>query len=154
MWSCRFITCFVTVFAIVIAITKDLPDVEGDRRYNIKTLATTLGVRNIAFLGEQPPLASQPHLARTCCNVPQSRLPPAGSGLLCLNYLGAVVLALRLPNAFRVPLMIGAHCLLAVGTIWQTLQLQSKKYSASAIQAYYRFIWNLLYTEYVLLPFL
>lgn len=50
--------------------------------------------------------------------------------------------------------MIGAHCLLAVGTIWQTLQLQSKKYSASAIQAYYRFIWNLLYTEYALLPFL
>ena len=65
MWSCRFITCFVTVFAIVIAITKDLADVEGDRRYNIKTLATTLGVRNIAFLGEQDSLASQPCLART-----------------------------------------------------------------------------------------
>lgn len=59
MWSCRFITCFVTVFAIVIAITKDLADVEGDRRYNIKTLATTLGVRNIAFLGEQDSLAGQ-----------------------------------------------------------------------------------------------
>ena len=59
MWSCRFITCFVTVFAIVIAITKDLADVEGDRRYNIKTLATTLGVRNIAFVGEQDSLAGQ-----------------------------------------------------------------------------------------------
>jgi homogentisate solanesyltransferase len=28
-----FITTFVTFFALVIAITKDLPDVEGDRRY-------------------------------------------------------------------------------------------------------------------------
>ena len=27
-----FITTFVTLFALVIAITKDLPDVEGDRR--------------------------------------------------------------------------------------------------------------------------
>ena len=28
-----FITCFVTLFALVIAITKDLPDVEGDRKW-------------------------------------------------------------------------------------------------------------------------
>lgn len=51
-WSCRFVTCFVTVFATVIAITKDLPDVEGDRKYNIDTLATRLGVRTIAFAGK------------------------------------------------------------------------------------------------------
>ena len=49
---CRFVTCFVTVFATVIAITKDLPDVEGDRKYNIDTLATRLGVRTIAFAGK------------------------------------------------------------------------------------------------------
>ena len=47
----RFITSFVTVFATVIAITKDLADVEGDLKYNIKTLATQLGVRGVAFLG-------------------------------------------------------------------------------------------------------
>ena len=49
---CRFVTSFVTVFATVIAITKDLPDVEGDRKFNIDTLATRLGVRTIAFAGE------------------------------------------------------------------------------------------------------
>lgn len=48
---CRFITSFVTVFATVIAITKDLADVEGDLKYNIKTFATQLGVRGVAFLG-------------------------------------------------------------------------------------------------------
>ena len=50
--ACRFITSFVTVFATVIAITKDLPDVEGDLKYNIKTFATQLGVRGVAFLGD------------------------------------------------------------------------------------------------------
>lgn len=49
--TCRFVTSFVTVFATVIAITKDLPDVEGDRRYNIDTLATRFGPRTIAFTG-------------------------------------------------------------------------------------------------------
>ncbi len=46
-----FITAFVTVFATVIAITKDLPDVEGDKANNITTFATRLGVRNVAMLG-------------------------------------------------------------------------------------------------------
>ena len=42
---CSFITAFVTLFATVIAITKDLPDVEGDRQHGIRTFATQLGVR-------------------------------------------------------------------------------------------------------------
>ena len=69
-WSpaITFITCFVTMFATVIAITKarrrvvcsrlgaaltpalqDLPDVEGDRQHDIQTFATQLGVRNISL---------------------------------------------------------------------------------------------------------
>ena len=47
----RFITCFVTVFATVIAITKDLADVEGDRKYGIQTFSTRLGTRRVTFLG-------------------------------------------------------------------------------------------------------
>ncbi|KAI8019036.1 hypothetical protein LOK49_LG04G00497 [Camellia lanceoleosa] len=66
-----FITTFVTLFALVIAITKDLPDVEGNRKFQISTLATKLGVRNIAFLG---------------------------SGLLLLNYIGAILAAVFMPQ--------------------------------------------------------
>ena len=47
----RFITCSVITFATVIAITKDLPDVEGDRKYGIETFSTRLGTRAVAFLG-------------------------------------------------------------------------------------------------------
>ena len=40
-----FVTGFVTLFATVIAITKDLPDIEGDKQFGIETFATRMGVR-------------------------------------------------------------------------------------------------------------
>ena len=79
---------------------------------------------------------------------------PAGSGLLIGNYAAAVLLAVKLPWAFRVPLMVGSHILLAVGVLYATLQLEAAKYSRQSIQTYYQFIWNVFYAEYCLLPFL
>ncbi|KAJ3674609.1 hypothetical protein LUZ60_005225 [Juncus effusus] len=126
-WSSpvAFITCFVTLFALVIAITKDLPDVEGDRKFQISTLATKLGVRNIAFLG---------------------------SGLLLANYLAAIFVALYMPQAFRRIVMIPIHGLLASGLIFQSWVLEQEKYTKEAISQYYRFIWNLFYAEYLFFP--
>jgi len=115
----------VTLFALVIAITKDLPDVEGDRKYQISTLATKLGVRNIAFLG---------------------------SGLLLANYIGAIVVAFTMPQAFRSTVMVPAHAVLAAGLIFQTWVLEQAKYTKDAISQYYRFIWNLFYAEYIFFP--
>ncbi|KAB8106059.1 hypothetical protein EE612_040248, partial [Oryza sativa] len=126
-WSSpvAFITCFVTLFALVIAITKDLPDVEGDRKYQISTLATKLGVRNIAFLG---------------------------SGLLIANYVAAIAVAFLMPQAFRRTVMVPVHAALAVGIIFQTWVLEQAKYTKDAISQYYRFIWNLFYAEYIFFP--
>ncbi|XP_049396097.1 homogentisate solanesyltransferase, chloroplastic [Solanum stenotomum] len=128
-WSSpvAFITTFVTVFALVIAITKDLPDVEGDRKFQISTLATKLGVRNIAFLG---------------------------SGLLLTNYIGAVVAAIYMPQAFRCSLMIPVHVILASCLVFQAWLLERANYTKEAISAYYRFIWNLFYAEYIIFPFI
>lgn len=128
-WSSpvAFITTFVTVFALVIAITKDLPDVEGDRKFQISTLATKLGVRNIAFLG---------------------------SGLLLINYIGAVLAAVYLPQAFRSQLVISVHVILASSLIFQTWILEKANYGKEAISAFYRFIWNLFYAEYIIFPFI
>ncbi|CAM0954208.1 unnamed protein product [Alopecurus aequalis] len=126
-WSSpvAFITCFVTIFALVIAITKDLPDVEGDRKFQISTLATKLGVRKIAFLG---------------------------SGLLLANYIAAIVVPFLIPQAFRGTVMVPFHAALAVALILQTLILEQAKYSKDAISQYYRFIWNLFYAEYIFFP--
>ncbi|XVE75798.1 hypothetical protein DITRI_Ditri12bG0121100 [Diplodiscus trichospermus] len=128
-WSApvAFITTFVTLFALVIAITKDLPDVEGDRKFQISTLATKLGVRNIAFLG---------------------------SGLLLVNYVTAVLAAVYMPQAFRRSLMIPAHILLALCLIFQAWLLEQANYTKEAISVFYHFIWNLFYTEYAIFPFI
>ncbi|CAL2272749.1 unnamed protein product [Prunus armeniaca] len=128
-WSSpvAFITTFVTLFALVIAITKDLPDVEGDRKFQISTFATKLGVRKIAFLG---------------------------SGLLLLNYVGSIFAASFMPQAFRRSLMIPTHTILALILIFQTWVLEQANYTKEAIAAYYRFIWNLFYAEYIIFPFI
>ncbi|XWS66513.1 hypothetical protein CRYUN_Cryun05aG0206300 [Craigia yunnanensis] len=127
-WSApvAFITTFVTLFALLIAITKDLPDVEGDLKFQISTLATKLGVRNIAFLG---------------------------SGLLLVNYVAAVLAAVYMPQAFRRGLMIPVHIFLALCLIFQAWLLEQANYTKEAISGFYRFIWNLFYAEYVIFPF-
>ncbi|QCE05328.1 homogentisate solanesyltransferase [Vigna unguiculata] len=97
-----FITTFVTFFALVIAITKDLPDVEGDRKYQISTFATKLGVRNIAFLG---------------------------SGILLMNYIISVLAAVYMPQDFRRWLLIPAHVTFAISLIYQTWVLEQANYT-------------------------
>ncbi|CAA2974388.1 homogentisate solanesyltransferase, chloroplastic [Olea europaea subsp. europaea] len=128
-WSSpvAFITTFVTLFALVIAITKDLPDVEGDRKFQISTLATKLGVRNIAVLG---------------------------SGLLLINYIGSILVAIYTPQAFKRSLMVAAHLILAVSLTFQTWLLERANFTKDAISSFYRFIWNLFYAEYIIFPFI
>lgn len=122
-----FITTFSTVFATVIAITKDLPDVEGDRKYNIKTFATTFGVERVSWMG---------------------------IGLLLANYVGAIAAALLSPHSFNVPVVVTSHMLLAISLLNQLRILHLAKYSPGAIKGMYRYLWNCFYTEYALLPFL
>lgn len=124
-WSpaVAFITAFVTCFASAIAITKDLPDIEGDKKYGINTFATAMGVRRISFLG---------------------------TGILLANYVGAITVALRNPYLFNTAVMVGGHAVLAMVLVWMMWSLEKKEYSPAAIREYYRWIWNLFYTEYFL----
>jgi hypothetical protein len=78
----------------------------------------------------------------------------AGSGLLLANYIGAITYALQQPGVFRLPVMVGAHALLAILLAVETRALDQSKYTQEGIAKYYRGIWNLFYSEYALLPFL
>ena len=129
VWSpaITFITIFVTMFATVIAITKDLPDIEGDLKYDIQTFSTRLGVKTVSFIG---------------------------SGLLLANYVFAIGLSVVNPTWFNQPLMIGVHALYALFLIVKTKKLENAKFSRDAIQQYYRDIWALFYSEYLLLPWI
>ena len=122
-----FVTAFVTVFATAIALTKDLPDVEGDRRYGVETFATRLGVGRLAGLAV---------------------------ALLLANYAGAVGLAVARPDLFRASVMGGAHVVLAALLVVEFWRLQASRFSRRAIVGFYRGVWNLFYAEYALLPFI
>ena len=128
-WSphTAFITVFVTLFAVCIALTKDLPDVRGDRAANIRTFASVLGERRTTLLA---------------------------AGLLLSNYVGAVALAALRPGVFNAPLMAAGHALLGASLVYNTWKLDRAQYTKTAITAFYRSVWTLFYSEYLLFPFI
>lgn len=122
-----FITGFVTCFAVIISAAKDLPDVEGDKKENVKTFATWLGTGKVAM---------------------------ASIALLMLNYAAAIYLGFTQPSQFNSALMVGGHLVLAGCLISQATRLHMTGYSQEGIKNFYRFIWNLFYAEYALYPFI
>ena len=118
-----FISSFMTVFATVIAVTKDLPDVEGDVKYGIKTFASTYGVKAIAT---------------------------GATAALTSTYLLAIALPALLPGAFNALPMVAGHAALMVYHLYSYSKLDPT--SMDSIQAFYKAIWNSFYLEYVLYP--
>uniref|UniRef100_A0A7S4CEV9 Homogentisate phytyltransferase n=1 Tax=Eutreptiella gymnastica TaxID=73025 RepID=A0A7S4CEV9_9EUGL len=119
----QFITIFMVVFAVVISITKDLPDTAGDKKYNIQTLSTKLGVATVSKIAV---------------------------GMLLLNYAGAFAWALLLPQVFFAPVMIGGHAVLAGYLLYHFRVLSQAGYTQPALIQFYSRIWNLFYSEYLL----
>ncbi len=116
------LTAFVLVFTFAIAILKDIPDIEGDRCYHIRTFTVQLGARPVF------------HLALWT---------------LTLCYGGMIAAALLLPS-IQAGLIVVTH-LLALGAIWaygQRVTLTEKR----SIARFYQFVWRLFFLEYVLFP--
>jgi len=123
-WSPKvsFIARFMTAFATVIAITKDLPDTEGDKAYNIDTFATRVGVARIAN-------------GATFC--------------LLLNYIHAIATGFLSPSGtFKMLPMVGGHA--ALGTILLARFKDLDADSMPSIKKYYKYIWDNFYLEYLL----
>jgi homogentisate solanesyltransferase len=124
-----FISSFMTVFATVIAITKDLPDVEGDKKYDIETFASKYGVKAVARIS---------------------------SALLVLAYVYAIAVpfttALGGPSFNKVP-MVGGHASFLVYFLWSFMKFdQDPTSNPSSLKRFYKSIWNLFYLEYCLYP--
>ncbi|HEY9632060.1 MAG TPA: homogentisate phytyltransferase [Coleofasciculaceae cyanobacterium] len=117
------LTIFIVVFTFAIAIFKDIPDIEGDKQYNITTFTIKLGKQAVF------------NLARwviTACY-----LGMALAGLLWLHSVNPVFLVIT-------------H-LIALGLMWWrslNVDLQDK----SAIAQFYQFIWKLFFVEYLIFP--
>ena len=87
----------------------------------------------------------------TCCAPP---FCAAAISLLLAGYGGAIYCAFAMSADFRLPVMAGAHAVMAAVLLVRGWRLHQEKYSQGAIVNFYRWIWNLFYSEYFLLPFI
>lgn len=117
------LTLFVLVFTFAIAIFKDIPDLEGDRQYNITTFTIQLGSQAVFNLA---------------------------LWVLTVCYLGIILAGvLRIADINAIFLVI-THLVVLVVMWLQSwaVDLQDK----SAIARFYQFIWKLFFLEYLMFP--
>ena len=117
------LSLFILFFTIAIAIFKDVPDMEGDRKYQIKTFTILLGKSTIFNL---------------------SRWVISGC------YIGMIIATfLSLPSVNHLTLIM-SHVVLLLLLWWRSLSvnLDSKK----SIAHFYQFIWKLFFLEYIIFP--
>ncbi len=117
------LTLFILVFTIAIAIFKDVPDMEGDKEYNISTLTILLGKSNVF------------NIARW---------------IISVCYLGIILAAIFWLSQVNNYLTISTHLILLSLLWWRSFQvnLEDKKEIAN----FYQFIWKLFFLEYILFP--
>ncbi len=117
------LTVFILVFTFAIAIFKDIPDMEGDRTYNITTFTLQLGQQKVFSLALW---------VITICYV-------------CMIIVGLLHLA-EVNSIF----VLITHTVTLIVLWWQGtgVDLQDKK----AITNFYQFIWKLFFIEYLIFP--
>ena len=116
------LTVFVVVFTFAIAIFKDMPDTEGDRRFHIRTLPIQLGQQTVFNLSRW---------VLTAC------------------YVGMLAIVGWLP-AVQPVFMIVTHLGLLI-LMW-VCSFQVNLNSKTDIKQFYQLIWKLFFLEYLIFP--
>ncbi len=120
LWA---LTLFVIVFTVAIAIFKDIPDLEGDRQYQISTFTIALG---------------------------QERVFNLARWIITLCYVAMVMAAIVwLPEVNSI-FLVSTHLGLLVLLWWRSFQVDLL--DKSAIASFYQFIWKLFFLEYLIFP--
>ncbi|KAJ8750650.1 hypothetical protein K2173_015831 [Erythroxylum novogranatense] len=119
-----FATAFMSFFSVVIALFKDIPDMEGDKIFGIQTFTVSLGQKRVFW---------------TCI------------ALLEVAYGVAVLVGLTSSYNWSKWITVLGHVLLG-STLWNHAKSVDLKKKA-AITSCYMFIWKLFYAEYLLVPF-
>jgi homogentisate phytyltransferase/homogentisate geranylgeranyltransferase len=116
------LTLFVLPFSFAIAVLKDVPDMEGDRRFRIATFTVRLGPRRAARLG-------------------LSALVAAYAGMIALG-------PLLVGDASAVVLVAGHAVALALLLAWAR---RAEPADPAAFGAFYMRVWALFFAEYALM---
>ena len=117
------LTAFVAPFGIAIALLKDVPDIEGDRRYRIATYSVRLGGEIVLR---------------------------AGLALLALAYLGIVVAAPLLLDGWAAVFLAAAHVAALAALLLAARHTDPT--DRAAFTGFYMFVWRLFFLEYVIVP--
>lgn len=117
------LTLFILVFTFAIAIFKDIPDMEGDRLYNISTFTIQLGSQAVFNLA---------------------------LWVITVCYSGIILVGvLHIASVNSIFLIITHLALL----LWMWLRsLAVNLEDKSAIAQFYQFIWKLFFIEYLIFP--
>ncbi|WP_293074757.1 homogentisate phytyltransferase [Moorena sp. SIO3H5] len=117
------LTWFILVFSVAIAIFKDVPDIDGDKRFNITTFTIRLGklaVFNIA------------------------------RGVITACYLAMVLASVLLLGSVNILFLVGTHLVALAVMWWRSYQVDLE--DKNAIASFYQFIWKLFFLEYLIFP--
>ncbi|MDJ0744343.1 MAG: homogentisate phytyltransferase [Xenococcaceae cyanobacterium MO_167.B27] len=122
-FNIEILTLFILLFTIAIAIFKDVPDLEGDKKYNISTFTLILGKSTVFNISR---------------------------GVITICYLGMVGAGIVGLNGINSSFFMVYHLIL-LGLLWwrsRKVDLAQK----SDITSFYQFIWKLFFLEYLLFP--
>jgi homogentisate phytyltransferase / homogentisate geranylgeranyltransferase len=116
------LTLFILVFTVAIAIFKDVPDLEGDRQYQIQTFTMVWGKSTIFNLTR---------------------------GAITIAYLGTILAGIFI-TSINTWFLVASHTGLLVLLWWrsQDIDLEDKV----SIANFYQFIWKLFFWEYLIFP--
>lgn len=115
------LTAIIFVYSIVIAWFKDIPDMEGDRRFKINTLTLRMGAKNVFYVG---------------------------NGMVSLVYIVMVLLPFYSPLRVNAMFFSVAHLIfiLMLGIAVYRTKLDNKK----SVAKFYQFFWLLFFLEYAI----
>jgi homogentisate phytyltransferase/homogentisate geranylgeranyltransferase len=113
----------VLPFAFAIAVLKDVPDAEGDRRHRIATFTVRLGPRAAFLMGI---------------------IPLAGA------YLAMIVAAPLLLNDASAAVLVAGHLVCLAVLLWLALSVDLT--DRVAFTRFYMRVWTLFFAEYLLMP--
>ena len=114
---------FMLGFVIVIAVMKDIPDIDGDRQHRIATLVGRLGARRTLLVC---------HLILTVC------------------YLATIAAAFAGVANIHRGVLLGTHVLALAMLWWRAVRLDAD--DQRAVVLHYMFIWKLFYLEFAAFP--
>jgi homogentisate phytyltransferase/homogentisate geranylgeranyltransferase len=117
------LTVFVAPFSIAIALLKDVPDIEGDRRYRIVTYSVRLGGAVVLR---------------------------AGLALLGAAYVGIAVAAPFVLDGWAAAFLAVSH--LAALALLLTAARRTDVTDRADFTRFYLFVWRLFFAEYLIVP--